>query len=105
MRPCPRPQPEVAGRITVWEAHMTDNHGIALAISNVTVRPWSDPLVEACGFGPDSTYVEHCWLPTLGPTGTWLYRRLGALVEHHPDGIEIDLVELSVGLGLGTGLG
>lgn len=41
----------------------------------------------------------------LGPTATWLYRRLGSWVETNPEGVEIDLTDLSVSLGLGEGLG
>jgi hypothetical protein len=71
----------------------------------VRVEPLPDPLVEAHGFGPRSLYVEACWLPVLGPTATWLYRRLGTWVETSPEGVEIDLVDLAVSLGLGEGLG
>ena len=40
----------------------------------------------------------------LGPTSTWLYRRLamGLLVEEE---FEVDLVDLAVSLGLGEGMG
>lgn len=71
----------------------------------LTIRPWLDELVEAHGFGPRSNYVETCWLPVLGPTATWLYRRLGSWVEGYPEGLNVGLVDLSVGLGLGEGLG
>lgn len=71
----------------------------------VSVRPWIDPVVEAHGFGPSSPYVEHCWLPVLGPTATWLYRRLGSLVVEKVDGGQVDLVDLAQALGLGRGLG
>jgi len=71
----------------------------------VVVRPWPDPVVEAHGFAPNSGYVEYCWLPVLGPTATWLYRRLGNLVLVHDDGYDVDLVDLAVSLGLGEGLG
>ena len=70
----------------------------------IEVVPWIDELVEAHGFGPRSMYVEMCWLPVLGPTATLLYRRLGSWVEHNPNGVEVDLVDLSVSLGLGEGL-
>ena len=73
--------------------------------SQIEVVPWVDQVVEAHGFGPRSMYVEMCWLPVLGPTATLLYRRLGSWVEHHPEGLEVDLVDLSVSLGLGEGLG
>jgi len=69
------------------------------------VQPWIDALVEAHGFGPRSMYVEVCWLPVLGPTATWLYRRLGSWVEYHEGGLSVDLTDLSVSLGLGEGLG
>jgi hypothetical protein len=67
----------------------------------VRVRPWVDPLVERCGFPPASPYVEFCYLPVLGPSATWLYRRLGALVNEQPDGGTVDLTELFLSLGLG----
>ena len=69
------------------------------------VRPWRDEIVETLGHGPRSMYVEMCWLPVLGPTATWLYRRLGSWVEYNPDGLVIDLVDLAVSMGLGEGLG
>jgi hypothetical protein len=50
-------------------------------------------------------YVETCWLPVLGPTATWLYRRLGSWAEFNPDGTKVDLSDLSLSLGLGNGLG
>jgi hypothetical protein len=46
-----------------------------------------------------------CWLPVLGPTATWLYRRLGSLVVVHSDGYDVNLLDLATSLGLGTGLG
>lgn len=76
------------------------------ALSTIAVRAWEDPLVEAVGFGPRSDYVEHCWLPVLGPSATWCYRRLGTLVLAHPgDTVEVDPLDLSLCLGLGHGLG
>jgi hypothetical protein len=73
-------------------------------MSTMTVAAWVDPVVEAHGFGPASRYIEACWLPILGPTSTWLYRRLamGLLVEVE---FEVDLVDLAVSLGLGEGMG
>ena len=72
--------------------------------TELRVVPLIDHLVEHRGFGPRSLYVEMCWLPVMGPTATWLYRRLGTWVEHNPDGLTVDLTDLSVGLGLGEGL-
>ena len=39
------------------------------------IRPWSDDVVDKLGFDPRSSYVEDFWLPTLGPSTTWLLRR------------------------------
>jgi hypothetical protein len=44
-----------------------------------------------------------CWLPVLGPSATWLYRRLGQLVRL--DGMQQAEVDLSISLGLGRGVG
>lgn len=66
--------------------------------------PWRDELIETHGFGPRSMYVETCWLPVLGPTATWLYRRLGSWAEHHPEGMTVVTSDLSRALGLGRGL-
>lgn len=74
-------------------------------IGSVVLKPWRDELVEAHGFGPRSMYVETCWLPVLGPSATWLYRRLGSWAEFNTDGTIVNLPDLgqSIGLGLGTG--
>jgi hypothetical protein len=67
--------------------------------------PWHDDVIEQLGYGPRSMYVETCWLPVLGPTATWLFRRLGTWAEHNEDGTTIDMTDLAVSLGLGEGLG
>ncbi len=71
----------------------------------LVIRALVDPVVETHGFAATSRYVEACWLPVLGPTATWAYRRLGSLAEVHPDGANVDLVDLALSLGLGEGLG
>jgi hypothetical protein len=81
----------------------------ALALTDlpatITLVAWDDPLVEAHGFGPRSAYLETVWLPCLGPSSTWLYRKLAVLVELGLDGTEIDLADLALGIGLGEGTG
>jgi hypothetical protein len=72
--------------------------------AEVRLTPWRDEVVEAVGFGPRSMYVETCWLPVLGPTATWAYRRLGSWAEFNPDGATIDMVDLAQSLGLGESL-
>ena len=73
-----------------------------LSIDRVlTIRPWIDPVVDDCGYDPRSRYVETFWLGVLGPTATWLLRRLVAGLDRQPDGCEIDLAVLARQMGLG----
>lgn len=71
----------------------------------LVVMPYEDDIVETLGFKPTSMYVEMCWLPVLGPTASWLYRRLGSWATFNPEGTTVDTTDLSVSLGLGEGLG
>ena len=64
------------------------------------VVPWHDPVVEAVGFEARSPYVELFWLGILGPTSTWLLRRLVSGLDAYPDGYELDLAETANALGL-----
>lgn len=67
---------------------------------HVVIRPWIDPVVDDDGFDPRSRYVETFWLGTLGPTATWLIRRLVAGLERHPDGYQLDLAATARAMGL-----
>ena len=64
------------------------------------VMPWRDPVVEAVGYDARSPYVELFWLGILGPTSTWLLRRLVTGLDAFPDGYELDLAETANALGL-----
>ncbi len=66
------------------------------------VLPWPDPVIDAKGHDPRSPYVERFWLGLLGPSTTWLLRRVASGLEAHPDGFELPLVETARALGLGT---
>lgn len=66
----------------------------------VTVRPWVDPVVDDDGFDARSRYVETFWLGVLGPTATWLIRRLVAGFAAEPDGYELDLDVTARAMGL-----
>lgn len=66
----------------------------------IVIRPWADPVVDAIGYDPHSRYVELFWLGILGPTATWLLRRLAFGLDHYPDGYELDLAETAAALGL-----
>jgi hypothetical protein len=71
----------------------------------LTVTTWDDPVVEAAGHHVRSVYVETFWLPTLGPSATWVLRRLACWLEAATAPITVDLSDLAVELGLGGGIG
>jgi hypothetical protein len=66
----------------------------------LVVMPWHDPVVESVGYDARSAYVELFWLGILGPTSTWLLRRLVTGLDAYPDGYELDLAETANALGL-----
>jgi len=68
----------------------------------LTITPWIDPVIDSLGHDARSTYVETFWLGILGPSTTWLLRRLAAGLELHPQGYELPLAETAKALGLGT---
>lgn len=68
--------------------------------STLIVMPWHDPVVESVGYDARSPYVELFWLGILGPTSTWLLRRLVTGLDAYPDGYELDLAETANALGL-----
>ena len=70
------------------------------AAGSIAVRPWIDPVVDENGFDPRSRYVEVVWLGVLGPTATWLLRRLVAGLERSPEGYDLDLHTTAQAMGL-----
>ncbi|MEY3805528.1 MAG: hypothetical protein RIR69_340 [Actinomycetota bacterium] len=70
--------------------------------SLIRVIPWTDPVVEATGYPIDDPYVEMFWLPILGPTATWLARRLVSGLVHSTDvnGYTCDMTDLASALGV-----
>ena len=66
----------------------------------IVVMPWHDPVVESVGYDARGPYVELFWLGILGPTSTWLLRRLVTGLDAYPDGYELDLAETATALGL-----
>ncbi len=71
-------------------------------MSTIAVTPWNDPIIDTLGHDPRSEYVERFWLPTLGPTSLLLLRRLASHFDHHPDGLTLEVAELSQAMGLGA---
>jgi hypothetical protein len=74
---------------------------VPVAEPTLMVVPWHDPVVEAVGYDVHSTYVELFWLNVLGPTATWLLRRLVRGLDRYPLGYELDLADTAGALGLG----
>lgn len=70
--------------------------------AHLLVRPWVDPVVDQVGHDPRSAYVEQFWLATLGPSTTWLMRRLAAGLDEAPEGFELDFATTARALGLGA---
>lgn len=66
------------------------------------VMPWEDPVVDERGFDPRSGYVETFWLPLLGPTSTWLLRRLATEFDHSPEGFSLDTADAARAIGIGS---
>jgi len=69
---------------------------------SLTIQPWPDPVIDLLGHDPRSHYVETFWLGILGPSTTWLLRRLAAGLEAAPGGYELPLAETATCLGLGS---
>ena len=68
---------------------------------HLRVTPWPDPVIDALGHDPRSLYVETFWLGILGPSSTWLLRRLAAGLDAAPEGFDLPLAETARALGLG----
>ena len=71
-------------------------------IPTLAVRAWPDAVIDAVGHDVRSAYVERFWLGVLGPSATWLLRRLVSGLEDEPDGFELDLALAATQLGLGN---
>ncbi len=69
------------------------------------VVPWRDPVADPHGVHPCSRYVELYWLGVIGPSTTWLLRRLSYGLDVHPDGFDLGLAETARSLGLGERMG
>jgi hypothetical protein len=68
--------------------------------SSIRVIRWNDPVVETQGYAVDDPYIEMFWLPILGPTATWLARRLVSGLLHQPEGYVCEVTELAQALGV-----
>ncbi len=66
------------------------------------VKPWLDPIVDSLGFDPRSSYVEHFWLPILGPSCIFLLRRMAWSFDLEEGTQEMSLGDMSYEIGLGS---
>ena len=64
------------------------------------VIPWIDNAVDSSGYDVNDPYIEMFWLPVLGPTATWLYRRLVSGILHDTSGYTVNMAELARGIGV-----
>ena len=71
------------------------------ANDSLHIKPWPDPVIDQVGHDPRSAYVEHFWLGVLGPSTTWLLRRLASGLERTPGGFDLTLSDTARALGLG----
>jgi hypothetical protein len=70
--------------------------------NELTVIAYTDPIVEALGFGPDHPYTSRAILPVVGPSTFVLWLHLARLVIDAGDAPLItDTAELLACIGLG----
>jgi len=75
--------------------------GYLFGVAELPVAPWVDPVVDTLGHDPRSAYVERFWLGVLGPSTTWLLRRIAAGFDRAPAGFNLPLAATARELGLG----
>jgi len=91
--PSRRPEPDTASTSAAVPAPS--------APERLRVVGWPDPVIDKLGYDPRSLYVELFWLGVLGPTSTWLMRRLAAGLEERPHGFDLQVDVMARALGLG----
>lgn len=100
------PALDTAGPLDAFPAaQLPDRDPGSQSAATLRIEPWHDPVVDEVGHDPRSSYVEMYWLPVLGPSTTWMLRRLAAHLELSPAGVDLDPEELARGLGLGERFG
>lgn len=72
---------------------------------SLRIVQWVDPVADPHGLHPCSRYVELYWLGIIGPSTTWLLRRLTYGLEVHGEGFDLHLPETARSLGLGDKMG
>lgn len=80
-------------------------HRRATGEDSLHVVRWVDPVADPHGVHPCSRYVELYWLGIIGPSTTWLLRRLSYGLEVQGDGFDLNLADTARSLGLGERMG
>ena len=75
-----------------------------MPLRNLHVTVWADPAGadESLDRTANSVYLEIFWLPIMGPSATFLVRRLAGTLEMIPEGFSVGMNDLGRELGLGT---
>jgi hypothetical protein len=71
----------------------------------LAIVAFPDPVIEQFVHGPDSPYIEECWLGITGPSATLIWRRIARVaLEAGPAPMIIDTTDLLRSVGLGDSL-
>lgn len=68
----------------------------------LTVIAWPDEVIDRVGHDARSRYVETYWLGVLGPSATWLLRRIADELEANPSGYVMNVAETAQCIGVGA---
>ncbi len=71
----------------------------------IRAQPWIDNVVDRRGFDPRDRYVDTYWLGVIGPTATWIMRRLAEAFDQCPDGFAIPVDALAASIGVSAAKG
>ena len=89
-----------------WSSSVADADTLpAEPPQRLLVRPWEDPVLDCQGHDPRSAYTESFWLPLLGPSATFLARKLASGLELDPGGFTLPADDAARSLGLGAKAG
>lgn len=97
----PSPVPPALAAAHHWSFAMPSSDP-EFPLSTLQIEPWLDPLVDGVGHDPRSPYVERFWLVLLGPSTSWLLRRLADRFDAEPEGYTLDLGETATAIGVGN---
>ncbi len=71
--------------------------------SALELRTWTDPPGGGIGVDPRSPYVDHFWVPAIGPVAVCMAQLLIRTVNRESAGLVVALTDLATRLGVGVG--